>query len=120
MAPSVVSADGDEEGIPVVLMEALATGLPVIATRHSGIPELVDDGVSGILVGERDPAALAGAIARLVGDTDGWAEMGRRGRRRIEADYDVHRLNDRLVELLEGMRRSEAPTCAGGRAVRTT
>jgi colanic acid/amylovoran biosynthesis glycosyltransferase len=117
MAPSVVSADGDEEGIPVVLMEALATGMPVIGTEHSGIPELIDNGVSGILVGERDPAALAGAIARLVADVGAWADMGRRGRQRIEADYDVHRLNDRLVGLLEGMRRSEAPP--RGRAGRT-
>jgi colanic acid/amylovoran biosynthesis glycosyltransferase len=114
MAPSVVSADGDEEGIPVVLMEALATGLPVIGTSHSGIPELIDDGVSGLLVGERDPTALADAIARLVGDADAWAEMGRRGRRRIEADYNLDRLNDRLVELLEGMRRSEPRPGAGG------
>lgn len=117
IAPSVVSADGDEEGIPVVLMEALATGLPVIATAHSGIPELVDDGVSGILVDERDPAALAGAIARLVADVGAWADMGRRGRRRIEADYDVRRLNDRLVGLLEGMRESGTPSRAPRRAV---
>ena len=50
IAPSVVGGDGDEEGIPVVLMEALAQGMPVLSTQHSGIPELVQDGESGFLV----------------------------------------------------------------------
>jgi colanic acid/amylovoran biosynthesis glycosyltransferase len=59
LAPSVTSKDGDQEGIPVVLMEALAQGLPVLSTRHSGIPELVRDGEFGFLVPERDLDALA-------------------------------------------------------------
>lgn len=54
LAPSVTSNDGDQEGIPVAIMEALAQGLPVISTYHSGIPELVQDGISGFLVPERD------------------------------------------------------------------
>jgi colanic acid/amylovoran biosynthesis glycosyltransferase len=62
VAPSVTAADGDAEGIPVTLMEAMAMGLPVISTEHAGIPELLTNGVHGRLVPEGDPLALARAI----------------------------------------------------------
>ena len=71
LAPSVTAANGDQEGIPVVLMEALASGLPVISTHHSGIPELVEDGRSGLLVPERDVPALADALKRLLENRGG-------------------------------------------------
>ncbi|WP_373048209.1 glycosyltransferase [Vulgatibacter sp.] len=100
VAPSVTSADGDQEGIPVALMEAMACGLPIAATRHSGIPELVEEGVSGLLVPERDATALAEALRRLIAQPDRWEAMGRAGRARVDAEFDIHRLNDRLVELL--------------------
>jgi len=64
LVPSVVAADGDEEGIPVVIMEAMASGLPVVASRHSGIPELVLDGLTGTLVEEANSQDLADAIIR--------------------------------------------------------
>jgi colanic acid/amylovoran biosynthesis glycosyltransferase len=54
MLPSVTAANGDQEGLPVALMEAMAMGLPVLSTLHSGIPELVEDGLSGLLVPEKD------------------------------------------------------------------
>ena len=63
---SVTAKDGDQEGMPVSLEEAMATGLPVIATRHSGIPELVQDGASGFLVPERDAEALAEKCEYLI------------------------------------------------------
>ena len=110
VAPSVTAADGDEEGIPNVLKEAMASGLPVVATRHAGIPELVEDGVSGLLVPERDEAALADALERLARAPAGWAAMGRAGREKIEKEYDIDRLNDRLAGLLEGLIRPEART----------
>ncbi len=100
VAPSVTAQDGDQEGIPVVIMEAMAAGLPVVSTRHSGIPELVEDGVTGLLVPERDPEALAQALRRLVLDAPGWPEMGRRGRAIVERDYNTRRLNDRLEQTL--------------------
>ena len=100
VAPSVTSSDGDQEGIPVALMEAMAAGLPIATTRHSGIPELVEEGVSGLLVPERDAAALADALRELATNPERWQAMGRAGRAKVEADYDIHRLNDRLVELL--------------------
>lgn len=99
LAPSVVSRDGDEEGTPAVIMEAMAMGLPVIATRHSGIPELVEDGVSGRLVPERDPRALARAIVEIADRPDVWPAFGRAGRNRVLAQHDIEALNDSLVAL---------------------
>lgn len=107
VAASVTAADGDEEGIPNVLKEAMASGLPVVATRHAGIPELVEDGVSGWLVPERDEAALAAALERLASEPARWPAMGRAGRARVEREYDIDRLNDRLAALLEHLTRPE-------------
>ncbi len=103
VAPSVTSADGDQEGIPVSLMEAMATGLPVVSTFHSGIPELVVDGVSGRLVPERDVDALARALEQLIDHPDGWQAMGRAGRRQVVEHFDIGVLNDRLVTLFEDL-----------------
>jgi colanic acid/amylovoran biosynthesis glycosyltransferase len=110
VAASVTAADGDEEGIPNVLKEAMALGLPVVGTRHAGIPELIEDDVSGFLVPERDEASLADALQRLARDPGRWAAMGRAGRATIEREYDIHRLNDRLAGLLENLIRQEAPS----------
>jgi colanic acid/amylovoran biosynthesis glycosyltransferase len=99
LAPSVCSKDGDWEGIPVVLMEALAQGLPVLSTQHSGIPELVQDGKSGFLVPERDVDVLVEKLEYLVEHPEIWPEMGRAGRDYVERHYDVNKLNDQLVQL---------------------
>ncbi len=96
LLPSVRSAAGDEEGTPVSLMEAMATGLPVVSTVHAGIPELVEEGVSGFLAPERDKETLARRIIDLVDHPERWPEMGRRGRMKVEAEYDSDALNDRL------------------------
>jgi colanic acid/amylovoran biosynthesis glycosyltransferase len=98
LAPSVTAADGDQEGLPVVIMEAMATGLPVVATRHSGIPELVRHGESGALVPEHDADALAEAIETLVRAPDRWGAMGAAGRRRVEVQHDLQTLNRQLAE----------------------
>ena len=108
VAASVTAADGDEEGIPNVLKEAMAVGLPVVGTRHAGIPELIEDGVSGFLVPERNEAALADALQRLAREPGRWAAMGRAGRAKIEMEYDIDRLNDRLAGFLENLIRPEA------------
>jgi len=109
VAASVTAADGDEEGIPNVLKEAMASGMPVVGTRHAGIPELIEDGVSGWLVPERDEAALAAAFARLAAEPQRWPAMGRAGREKVEREYDIHRLNDRLAGMLETLIRPETP-----------
>lgn len=101
LLPSVTSARGDREGIPVVLMEAQAAGLPVIATRHSGIPEGVRDGESAFLVPERDSDAIADRISYLLNHPGIWGKMGRAGRRLIEEDFNVEKLNVELKYLFE-------------------
>jgi colanic acid/amylovoran biosynthesis glycosyltransferase len=126
LAPSVTDAAGDQEGIPVTLMEAMATGMPVVATRHSGIPELVEDGVSGFLAPERDARGLADALERLAQDADLAARVGRAARARIAAAFDIRLLNDRLVAhyrgLLDGTPEFPQPTseeASAGRRGRT-
>ena len=111
VAASVTAADGDEEGIPNVLKEAMASGMPVVGTRHAGIPELVEDGVSGFLVPERDAAALADALERLARAPERWACDGpRRAAPRSSGSTTFDRLNDRLAGLLEHLIRPEAPS----------
>lgn len=87
--PSVVASDGQMEGIPVALMEAMASGLPVVATRLSGIPELVQDGVTGILVDPGDEHALAEAVIQLAADDGARTDMGRRGREHVAAHFEL-------------------------------
>jgi colanic acid/amylovoran biosynthesis glycosyltransferase len=106
LAPSTVTADGDEEGVPTGIMEAMAMGIPVVSTVHSGIPELVEDGVSGLLAPERDVAGIAERLAHLVTHPDAWAPMGRAGRARVERDFDIRRLNDDLVRHYERLARA--------------
>ncbi|HEX6118114.1 MAG TPA: glycosyltransferase [Dongiaceae bacterium] len=96
--PSVTGDDGDMEGIPVSLMEAMARGIPVISTYHSGIPELIEDGVNGFLVPERDDEALARSIERTIDSAPRWPEIGRAGRRTIEIDFNRQTLGRRLIE----------------------
>jgi colanic acid/amylovoran biosynthesis glycosyltransferase len=101
LAPSVTAEDGDQEGIPVTLMEAMAVGLPVLSTLHSGIPELVQDGVSGFLVPERDMDALSNRLAYLIEHPEIWPEIGLQGREFIEEHHNINKLNDRLVEIYD-------------------
>jgi colanic acid/amylovoran biosynthesis glycosyltransferase len=77
---SVTDPDGRIEGFPVVIAEAMFTALPVVSTRHSGIPEHVKDGATGFLVEEGDVAGMAAAMARLLADPGVAAGMGRAGR----------------------------------------
>lgn len=94
--PSVTAADGDMEGIPVVLMEAMALGRPAISTLHSGIPELVLDGRTGLLAPERDVGALADAILALAEAPELRTRFGEAGRAHVETAFDRHRLGAQL------------------------
>ena len=99
LAPSVTAVNGDQEGTPTVLLEAMATGLPIVATRHGGIPEQVIDGEQGYLVPERDVEALVERLSHLADHPSLRREMGDRGRRRVQEAFDMETLNDRLVQL---------------------
>jgi glycosyltransferase involved in cell wall biosynthesis len=93
---------GDMDGIPTVFMEALATGRPVVSCAVSGVPELVRDGQTGLIVPPDDAAALADAIARLAGDPALRARLGTQGRALVERQHDQDRNARRVVELLAG------------------
>lgn len=101
LAPSVTASDGDEEGIPVVIMEAMALGLPVIATRHSGIPELVEDAVTGFLVPERDVDGLASKILQVKEfDVSGTVVAAREKVARMHSSAALGRELEALLESL--------------------
>ncbi len=87
--PSIVAPDSQMEGIPVALMEALAHGRPAVSTRISGIPELVVDGVNGLLVEPGDAHALARAMRELLDDRERGREMGVRGREVVEREFEL-------------------------------
>jgi colanic acid/amylovoran biosynthesis glycosyltransferase len=103
VAPSVTASDGDQEGIPNSLKEAMATGMPVVSTWHSGIPELVEDGRSGFLVPERDEEALADRLAWLIDHPESWEGMGQEGRAKVSAEYDSRELNASLIAIYKGL-----------------
>lgn len=89
--PSVAAPNGDKDGIPVSLMEAMGIGVPSVSTRLSGIPELMEDGVSGLLVEPADPHALADALERLLTDTALAERLGAAGRLKVRSDFTVSR-----------------------------
>jgi colanic acid/amylovoran biosynthesis glycosyltransferase len=102
LLPSVTGADGDMEGIPVALMEAMAVGIPVVSTVHSGIPELIESGESGWLVPENDATALADRLQSL-----GEAEhqtlqpVITKARAKVDADFNQQAINTQLASLLQ-------------------
>lgn len=97
--PAVVARSGDQDGIPVALMEAMAAGIPVISTNVSGIPELVRDGCSGIVVPPRDAQALAVALERVLTKPDLAKDMVDQGRRLIEEEFDITATSSQLRTL---------------------
>jgi colanic acid/amylovoran biosynthesis glycosyltransferase len=103
MAPSVTASDGNQDAPVNTLKEAMAMGLPVISTRHGGIPELVQNGISGFLVPERDADAIATKLEFLIEHPEVWQSMGKAGREQVEAKYDMNKLNDELVAIYKQM-----------------
>ncbi len=99
--PCVTASNADRDGIPVVLMEAMASGLPVISTDVSGIPELIVDGETGLTVHEGDDNALADAMTRLAGDGGLRDRLGSAGRAKVAAEFNIDDSVDRLIGIWE-------------------
>lgn len=98
--PSLTASDGNEEGIPNALKEAMAVGIPGVSTYHAGIAELVDNGKTGFLVRCANSKDLAQKIEYLIEHPELRMQMGVAGRKRIEEEYETNQLNDRLEAIL--------------------
>jgi glycosyltransferase involved in cell wall biosynthesis len=92
------------EGVPVVLMEAMALAVPCVATRVTGVPELIEHEKQGLLVAPADEKALAAAIARLMDDEQLRAELGANGRKKILSEYDLRENARELMRKLSAVR----------------
>jgi colanic acid/amylovoran biosynthesis glycosyltransferase len=103
--PSETAHDGNQEGVPNSMLEAMASGLPVFATWHGGIPEAIEDDVSGVLVPERDDEALARALLDAVQDRQSLARIARNGAEAVAQKFDqraqTHRLEKIYLELMK-------------------
>jgi len=99
--PCRVAANGDRDALPTVLLEAMAAGVPCISTPVNGIPEIIDQGQTGLIVPENDPASLAAAIDQLLGDPGSRRMMGVAGRRKAERKFDLRSSTARLRKLFE-------------------
>lgn len=102
LQPSVTATDGDTEGgAPVILLDAQACGIPVVATHHADIPEYVRDGQSGLLAPERDAAALSDCILFLLRNPGAWGRLGAAGRLHVEQEYCARRQAERLEAIYD-------------------
>jgi glycosyltransferase involved in cell wall biosynthesis len=108
IVPSVYRDDGERDGVPVILMEALLHGHAVVSTCVSGIPELITDGTHGILVPERDPGTLAAAIRRLLNDPALRRRLASNGAARVRTDFNVAEKADQLRCLLQAVGAAKA------------
>lgn len=103
LLPSKTAGSGDMEGIPVALMEAMAEGMPVLATNHSGTPELVEHEVTGLLSKEGDWRALAANMTALAKAPQRWGAMGEAGAAKVRNQFDIKLWNDMLMERLSAL-----------------
>jgi glycosyltransferase involved in cell wall biosynthesis len=106
VAPCIVAADGDRDGLPTVLLEAMALGTPCVSTAVTGIPELAHDGETGLCVPPRDPEALADALERMLADPDLGARLATRARARVEQAFDIRRNAARLRDVFAAATRT--------------
>jgi len=98
---SITAPDGDQEGAPVSIMEAGAAGVPVVSTRHSGIPNLVQHGMTGLLVAEHDIHGMARAMKRLLSDPARAHAMGQAAARHMQAHFSVRDLSQRVKTIAD-------------------
>lgn len=107
--PSLTAENGDREGSPVSILEAEATGLPVVSTIHTGIPEIVIDGKTGFLAPEKDTLAMAERLKQLVIDPELRIKMGKAGRVHVETNYDRKNEIDNLERLFVNLLENREP-----------
>lgn len=107
--PSVTASTGDRDGLPMVLLEAMALGTPCVATAVTGIPEAVRNEETGLLVPEHQPEALASAMNRLLVDVDLCVEIACTARSLVEREFDIHRNAAALRDLFSDCRREKVP-----------
>jgi glycosyltransferase involved in cell wall biosynthesis len=113
--PCVIASNGDRDGIPNVLLEAMASGVPVISTAVSGVPELIESGADGLLVPPENPARLAEAINRLLASRELREGLARAGRAKIEASFSLDTSAERLLVLFgkaAGEKRRQLDICS--------
>ena len=100
--PCVVAGDGDRDGIPNAILEAMASGVPVVSTPVSGIPEVIEHGTTGLLIPPGDVSALAAAVERLLLDAELRSRLGRAGRSFVMDAFDADRNAGRFLEAIDG------------------
>jgi glycosyltransferase involved in cell wall biosynthesis len=98
-APSIIGHDGDRDGLPTTLLEAMALGTPCISTDVTGIPEVLHDGDTGLMVSQRDSVALANALERLLEDPELATSLAEKARVLIESKFDIHKNTAALREI---------------------
>jgi colanic acid/amylovoran biosynthesis glycosyltransferase len=110
--PSVIfeiTSQGAKESQKNPISQLSTMGLPVISTWHGGIPELVENGVAGYLVPERDAGVIAEKLGILIDNADRWGAMGKAGRQKVKAMYDLNTLNDELVTIYQSILAAHTP-----------
>lgn len=100
---SLTASDGNEEGIPNVIMEALATGRVVVSTAHAGIPELIRHGETGYLVPEKDVDALSAMLIYAIEHQSEWSQLAENGRRKVEQEHDIQKQIRKLEQLFTNL-----------------
>ena len=109
--PRVTGPDGDREGVPNAILEAMASGLPVVATRHGGIPEAVQHGETGLLVAEHAEEELAAAMIEIGSDPDGYTAMSANAGRTVASNWEIHAQTRLLESLYDEARRQRVKPC---------